>query len=64
MDMRNSAATVIEQEIGLDEAQALLGHRKADQTRRYSKAQLKIREKLARNRRNPFETDGQDKDVA
>jgi hypothetical protein len=44
-----------ELEIGLDESQALLAHKTADMTRRYSKAQLRIREKLARNRQNPFE---------
>jgi integrase len=54
--LRNSAATDIESEIGLDEAQAQLGHKTANMTRRYSKAQLKIREKLARDRQNPFET--------
>jgi len=54
--LRNSAATAIESEIGLDEAQAQLGHKTADMTRRYSKAQLRIREALAHNRSNPFET--------
>jgi integrase len=52
--LRNSAATDIELKHGLDEAQAQLGHRKADMTRRYSKAQLRIREKLAREQENPF----------
>ena len=53
--LRNSAATEIELEYGLDEAQAQLGHTTANMTKRYSKAQLRQREKLARNRRNPFE---------
>ena len=53
--LRNSAATAIELEHGLDEAQAQLGHTSANMTKRYSAAQLKQREKLARNRRNPFE---------
>ena len=53
--LRHSAATMTELEIGLDESQALLAHKTADMTRRYSKAQLRIREKLARNRQNPFE---------
>ncbi|MDR0326859.1 MAG: site-specific integrase [Planctomycetaceae bacterium] len=53
--LRNSAATAIELENGLDEAQAQLGHTKADMTKRYSKAQLKQREKLAHSRVNPFE---------
>jgi integrase len=52
--LRNSAATEIELEHGLDAAQAQLGHTTADMTKRYSAAQLKQREKLARNRRNPF----------
>ena len=55
--LRNSAATAIESEIGLDEAQAQLGHKTADMTRRYSKAQLRIREALARKRVNPFEAE-------
>ena len=55
--LRNSAATVTELEIGLDESQALLAHKTANMTRRYSKAQLRIREKLARERRNPFDTE-------
>ena len=55
--LRRSAATDIEAKIGLDEAQAQLGHTSADMTRRYSKAQLQIREKLARDRQNPFESE-------
>ena len=53
--LRHSAATMTELEIGLDESQALLAHKTADMTRRYSKAQLRIREKLARDRQNPFD---------
>ena len=53
--LRNSAATAIELEHGLDEAQAQLGHTSADMTKRYSAAQLKQREKLARERKNPFD---------
>ena len=52
--LRNSAATATELEKGLDESQALLAHKSANMTRRYSKAQLRIREKLARERVNPF----------
>jgi len=62
--LRNSAATAIELEHGLDEAQAQLGHTSANMTKRYSGAQLKHREKLARNRRNPFDTDGLAEDRA
>ena len=46
--LRNSAATAIELEHGLDEAQAQLGHTSANMTKRYSGAQLRHREKLAR----------------
>ena len=52
--LRNATATDLEEEHGLDAAQAQLGHKKADMTRRYSKAQLRIREKLAREQVNPF----------
>jgi len=53
--LRNSAATHIELEHGLDDAQAQLGHTSANMTKRYSAAQLKQREKLAHSRVNPFE---------
>jgi integrase len=53
--LRHANATATELEHGLDEAQAQLGHTSANMTKRNSKAQLKQREKLARNRRNPFE---------
>ena len=53
--LRNAAATDIELRHGLDEAQAQLGHTTADMTKRYSKAQLRQREKLAHSRVNPFE---------
>ena len=56
--LRNSAATAIELEYGLDESQAQLGHTSANMTKRYSGAQLKQREKLALERRNPFESKG------
>jgi integrase len=58
--LRHTAATVLEEEHGLDEAQAQLGHRTANTTKRYSKAQLKQREKLARNRQNPLEMEGEE----
>jgi len=57
--LRNAAETAIELEHGLDEAQAQLGHTSANMTKRYSSAQLRQREKLARNRRNPFATAGE-----
>ena|GEM_PF-510608 len=52
--LRNAAATDIELKHGLDQAQAQLGHKSANMTRRYSKAQLRMREKLAREQENPF----------
>jgi integrase len=57
--LRNSAATIIELNSGLDAAQAQLGHKSADMTRRYSKAQLRKREQLAREQVNPFADDWQ-----
>jgi len=53
--LRNSAATEIELEHGLDKAQAQLGHKTANMTKRYCKAQLRQREKLAHSQVNPFE---------
>jgi integrase len=55
--LRNSGVTAIELEHGLDASQAQAGHTSADMTKRYSRAQLKQREKLARNRVNPFDKD-------
>jgi len=62
--LRHSASTDIELEYGIDASQAMLGHRTANTTKRYSHGQLAKAEKIARNRRNPFDTDGQDKDTA
>jgi integrase len=52
--LRHSAGTVAEEGGGLDKAQALLGHKTPNVTRRYAHAQLAIAEDLARNRCNPF----------
>jgi len=57
--LRHAAATEMELAHGDSNAQALLGHRTVNTTKRYSKAQLTQREKLARNRRNPFESAGE-----
>jgi len=43
-------------EYALDEAQAQLGHKTANMTKRYSKAQQRQREKIARVQVNPFDT--------
>jgi integrase len=55
--LRHAAGTDAEKTEGLDAAQALLQHRTANTTKRYAHGQLAITEKLARNRRNPFETE-------
>jgi integrase len=55
--LRHSAGTEAEKGGGLDKAQALLGHKTPNVTRRYAHAQLTIAEDLARNRRNPFDSD-------
>jgi len=56
--LRHSASTAAELAGSIDDAQALLGHRTPDTSRRYSHGQLVKAEKLARERRNPFDTDG------
>jgi integrase len=53
--IRNRVATEIESKVGLDAAQAQLGHTSANMTKRYSDAQLAIRERLALERKNPFD---------
>ena len=57
--LRHAAATEMELAHGDTNAQALLGHRTVNTTKRYSKAQLTQREKLARNRRNPSESEAE-----
>jgi integrase len=57
--LRHAAATAAELAHSDADAQALLGHRTVNMTKRYSKAQLAQREELARNRQNPFETEGE-----
>ena len=63
--IRHTAATAMELEVGLDEAQALLDHSSADMTKRYAHARLKKLKELARNRTNPFgEVDSTEEEVA
>jgi integrase len=57
--LRHAAATATELANSDADAQALLGHRTVNMTKRYSKAQLTQREGLARNRQNPFEMEGE-----
>jgi len=52
--MRHSAATDAELTHSDTDAQALLGHRNVNMTKQYSKTQLKRRERMARDRKNPF----------
>jgi len=52
--IRHAAGTEAEKTERLDKAQALLGHRTANTTKRYAHGQLAIAESMARNRRNPF----------
>ena len=54
-EIRHTAATAMEEESGLDDAQALLDHSSAQTTKRYAHARLQKLKALARNRRNPFE---------
>ena len=53
--LRHSAGTEAEKAGGLDNAQALLGHKTANVTKRYAHGQLAIAESMARERRNPFD---------
>ena len=52
--LRHSAGTAAEKALGLDQAQALLGHKTANVTKRYAHGQLAIAESMARKRYNPF----------
>jgi integrase len=52
--LRHSAGTEAEKTGGLDKAQALLGHKTANVTKRYAHARLAITESMALNRHNPF----------
>ena len=58
--MRHTAATVMEEKEGLDEAQALLDHSSANTTKRYAHGRLEKMKELARNRQNPFGSEASD----
>jgi len=58
--LRHSASTAAELEHSDEDAQAMLGHKNVNMTKRYSKTQLKRRETLALIRRNPFETEDEE----
>jgi integrase len=53
--LRHAAGTAAEKAGGLDKAQALLGHKTANVTKRYAHGQLAIAESMARSRKNPFD---------
>ena len=53
--LRHAAGTATEKAEGLDKAQALLGHKTANVTKRYAHGQLVIAEEMARKRVNPFD---------
>ena len=55
--LRHSASTATELAHSDEDAQALLGHRTVNMTKRYTKAQKARREALARKRVNPFADD-------
>jgi integrase len=52
--LRHSAATAMENESGLDEAQTLLDHSSANTTKRYTHGRLQKLKELARNRKDIF----------
>jgi integrase len=56
--IRHTAATAMELEVGFDEAQTLLDHERPDTTARYTHARLQKLKALAKKRRDPFEEDG------
>jgi integrase len=53
--LRHAAGTAAEKAEGLDKAQALLGHKTANVTKRYAHGQLTIAEQMARKWINPFD---------
>jgi integrase len=55
--LRHSAGTEISRTAGKDKAKALLAHKSIRTTEIYDHSDLKVREELARNRRNPFAVD-------
>jgi integrase len=56
--IRHQAATAIEIEENIDASMVLLDHASINTTRRYAHGRLEKQKELARNRQNPFETEG------
>ena len=52
--IRHTAATMLEMEADIEDAQILLDHESVDTTKRYTKKRLEKSKTLARNRRNPL----------
>ena len=55
--IRHTAATMLELEADIEDAQILLDHESLDTTKRYTKKRLEKSKKLARNRKNPLVND-------
>ena len=55
--LQHTAATMLELEADIEDAQILLDHESVDTTKRYTKKRLEKSKKLARNRRNPLAGD-------
>ena len=62
--IRHTAATAMELEVGFDESQYLLDHASPDTTARYLHARVQKLKELARNRRDPFDKASQADDAA
>lgn len=58
--LRHRASTATELAHSDEDAQALLGHKTVNMTKRYTHSQLTCREELARKRRNPFESENEE----
>jgi integrase len=57
--IRHTASSAMEVEVGFDESQVLLDHETPSVTARYNHRRLQKLKELARNRRNPFDMSGQ-----
>jgi integrase len=62
--IRHTAATAMEVEVGLEGSQTLLDHESPNTTKRYAHGRLEKQKALARNRRNPFGSSGADAESA
>jgi len=53
--LRHTFATVAKKEVGLDKAQAVMGHASPIMTERYTHRELELAKEAAREQKNPFE---------